>query len=223
MSEKISVWDVPTRVFHWTLVLSFCGVFLTSESERYRDIHVMLGYTMLGLIAFRVLWGFVGTRYARFSSFLFKPGHVLAYVTVLAKGKARHFVGHNPAGSVAIWLLLLLAIVSGVSGVLLFQDIGGEVMEELHELLSFAMLAVVAVHLAGVAVSSILHRENLVRAMVTGTKVGEREQGAERTHVWLGVIMLAVVVAFWLAYPAFNTVSSDAAVTHAGKHDDDDD
>lgn len=223
MSEKTRVWDVPTRVFHWTLVLSFCGAFLTSESERYRDIHVMLGYTMLGLIAFRLLWGFIGTRYARFSSFLFTPGEVLAYVSDLAKGKARHFVGHNPAGSVAIWLLLLLATGSGVSGVLLFQDIGGEAMEELHEALSFGMLAVVAVHVAGVMVSSVMHRENLLRAMVTGTKDGEREQGAERSYIWLGVIMLAVVVSFWTAYPALSTTPSVAAATHAGQHDDDDD
>ncbi|MBU0622717.1 MAG: cytochrome b/b6 domain-containing protein [Gammaproteobacteria bacterium] len=223
MSEGIRVWDVPTRVFHWTLVLSFCGAFLTSESERYRDIHVMLGYTILGLIVFRLLWGFIGTRYARFDSFLFTPGEVLGYVSDMVKGKARHFVGHNPAGSVSIWLLLLLAAGSGVSGVLLFQDIGGDAMEELHEVLSFGMLAVVAVHVAGVVVSSILHRENLLRAMITGTKSSEREQGAERSYIWLGVIMLAVVVAFWAGYPAFSATPSGAVATHAGHHDDDDD
>lgn len=223
MSEGTRVWDVPTRVFHWTMVLSFCGAFLTTESERYRDIHVMLGYTMLGLIAFRLLWGFIGTRYARFGSFLFTPGEVFTYVSDLAKGKARHFVGHNPAGSVAIWLLLLLAIGSGVSGVLLFQDIGGDAMEELHEVLSFGMLAIVAVHVAGVAVSSVLHRENLLRAMITGTKGGDREQGAERSYIWLGVIMLGVVVAFWTGYPAFSAASSGAVTAHAGQHDDDDD
>jgi cytochrome b len=222
MSQRILVWDVPTRVFHWLLVLSFCGAFLTAESERYRDIHVMLGYTLLGLIAFRLVWGFFGTRYARFRSFLFKPGELVAYVSSLAKGNSEHYVGHNPAGSVAIWLLLALGISSGVAGVLLFQDIGGDLLEELHEVLSFAMLAVVAVHIAGVAVSSIMHRENLVRSMITGFKYGNPNKGINRSHAWLGVIMLAAVVTFLVAYPEVGVAASGEAASHAGQHDDDD-
>lgn len=197
MNQKILVWDVPTRVFHWLLALSFTGAFLTAESERYRDIHVMLGYTLLGLIAFRLLWGFAGTRYARFRSFLFSPAELLAYLASLVSGKPRHYVGHNPAGSLAIWLLLLLGFTSGVTGLVLYQDIGGDMLEELHEFLANAMLAVVGVHLAGVAVSSLMHRENLARAMITGRKSAEPEAGIKRAHAWLGVIMLAVIVAFW--------------------------
>ena len=223
MSERIQVWDVPTRVFHWSMVLSFCGVFLTSESERYRDIHVMLGYTLLGLIVFRVLWGFVGTRYARFASFLFTSGEVLTYVSAMIKGRAERYVGHNPAGSVAIWLLLFLTIGAGASGVLLFQDIGGDMMEELHEVLSFAMLAVVAVHIVGVVVSSILHRENLVRAMITGTKEADPEAGEERSYAWLGVIMLLAVVTFWAGYSALSAMAPAEVAGHAEQHDDDDD
>lgn len=214
MYTRIRIWDVPTRVFHWTLVLSFAGVFLTSESERYRDIHVLLGYTMLGLLAFRLLWGFVGTRYARFSSFLYTPGQVIAYLHDLIRGRAAHYVGHNPAGSVAIWLLLALAAGAGISGVLLFQDVGGDAMEELHEALSFAMLAVVAVHVAGVALSSLLHRENLVRAMITGSKQGEAGQGTTRSYAWLGVIMLAVVVAFWTTYDVSGAGASGEMASH---------
>lgn len=222
MSSRILVWDVPTRVFHWLMVLSFAGAYLTAESERYRDIHVVLGYTLLGLIAFRLLWGFFGTRYAQFRSFLFKPGEIAAYALSLVKGRPAHYVGHNPLGSVSIWLLLGLGIVAGVSGVLLFEDIGGDALEELHELASNAMLAVVFIHIAGVAVSSVLHRENLARAMVTGFKSGEPEQGIRRSYLWLGVIMLAAAVAFWVGYPATGLVAQDAQATHAG-HDDDDD
>lgn len=224
MSERIQVWDVPTRVFHWSLVLSFCGAYLTAESERYRDIHVMLGYTVLGLIAFRLLWGFVGTRYARFSSFLFKPGDVIAYMASLAQGKAERYVGHNPAGSVAIWLLLALALASGGSGVLLFQDIGGDAMEESHEVFSFAMLVVVLLHVAGVVVSSIMHGENLVRAMITGKKVAgdEREQGEGRSYGWLGAIMLVALATFWAGYSAFSAMAPEQNLSQ-GEHDDDDD
>ena len=158
MSQRILVWDVPTRVFHWLLVLSFCGAYLTAESERYRDIHLVLGYTLLGLIGFRLLWGFFGTRYAQFRSFLFKPGEIAAYALSLLKGKPAHYIGHNPLGSVAIWLLLGLVVLSCVSGVLLFQDIGGDALEELHEFTSNTILVIVLLHIAGVAVSSVLHR-----------------------------------------------------------------
>jgi cytochrome b len=213
MSQRILVWDVPTRVFHWLLALSFGGAFLTAESERYRDIHVALGYTLLGLIAFRLLWGFFGTRYARFRSFLFRPGEIVAYVSSLLKRKPAHYVGHNPAGSVAIWLLLLLGTLSGVTGVVLFQDMGGDAVEELHEVVSNAMLAAVLIHIAGVVVGSLMHRENLVRAMITGFKQAKPDQGIKRSYAWLGVIMLAVVVAFWVNYSAIVPMASGENVS----------
>jgi len=219
--RSVLVWDVPTRVFHWLLVLSFTGAYLTAESELDRDIHVVLGYTLLGLLAFRLLWGFFGTRYAQFRSFLFKPGEIMAYSLSMLKGKPAHYIGHNPLGSVSVWLLLGLGILSGVSGVLSFQDIGGDAMEEMHEFVSNAMLAVVLIHIAGVVVSSVLHRENLVRSMVTGFKSAEPEQGIRRSYLWLGVIMLAAVVAFWVGYPATGLVTPGADAAHAEQHDDD--
>lgn len=200
MSQRVLIWDVPTRVFHWLLVLSFTGAYLTAESELDRDIHVVLGYTLLGLLAFRLLWGFFGTRYAQFRSFLFKPGEIMAYSLSMLKGKPAHYIGHNPLGSVSVWLLLGLGILSGVSGVLSFQDVGGDAMDEVHEFVSNAMLAVVLIHIAGVVVSSVLHRENLVRSMVTGFKSAEPEQGIRRSYLWLGILLLAAVVAFWLDY-----------------------
>ena len=141
VTRRILVWDVPTRVFHWLLVLSFTVAFLTAESERTRDIHVLSGYILLGLLAFRLLWGFIGTRYARFGSFLFGPGEVVSYVRSLVKHKPAHYLGHNPAGSVAIWLLLALGFASAVSGVMVYQELGGDALEELHEVSSYAMLA----------------------------------------------------------------------------------
>lgn len=222
MIQRILVWDIPTRVFHWLLVLSFGGAYLTAESERYRDIHVVLGYTLLGLIAFRLLWGFFGTRYAQFRSFLFRPGEVITYVQSLLKGKPAHYVGHNPAGSVAIWLMLALGISTGLAGVLLFQDVGGEALEELHEFASNAMLAIVCIHIAGVVVSSVLHRENLVRSMITGFKSAEPEQGISRSYLWLGVIILVAVIAFWTNYQATGLVGPGTDATHSEQHDDDD-
>ncbi|MEZ5449519.1 MAG: cytochrome b/b6 domain-containing protein [Thiolinea sp.] len=106
MKQRILVWDVPTRIFHWAFALSFAGAYLTSESERYADIHYALGYLFAGLLVFRLIWGLVGTRYARFGSFLFAPGQVLTYVRSLLSSAPQHYIGHNPAGALAIVLLL---------------------------------------------------------------------------------------------------------------------
>lgn len=202
MTQKILIWDVPTRVFHWMLVASFAGAYYTADSERYRDIHVMLGYILFGLIGFRVMWGFVGTRYAQFGSFLFKPSEVVAYLTSLIQRKPSQYLGHNPAGSVAIWLLLLLGVSSAATGVMALKDIGGDLVVEWHDLVSEGMLVIVAVHVLGVLVSSVMHRENLVRSMITGFKKGEQDQGIHYAYAWLGVAMLASTVIFWLVYSA---------------------
>lgn len=194
--KLILVWDIPTRVFHWVLALSFAGAFLTAETERYRDLHVALGYVMLGLIAFRLVWGFVGTRYARFASFLFNPAQVVGYLRSLLQRRPQHYVGHNPAGGLAIFLLLGLGLTTALSGVLLYQEIWGEAFEDLHEGAANFMLAVVMIHIAGVAVSSRLHHENLVRAMLTGYKTADTEAGIVRAHAWLGVIMAAMIGTF---------------------------
>lgn len=217
MSQRILIWDIPTRVFHWALALSFAGAYLTTETERYRDLHIALGYVMLGLIAFRLIWGLVGARYARFSSFLFRPAEIAAYVKTLLQRHPKRYLGHNPAGAVAIFLLLGLGLLSGISGVLLYLEVGGEMFEELHEGAANLMLAVVVMHIAGVMVSSLLHRENLVRAMFNGYKSGEPGQGITRSFTWLGVIMAIVIAAFLTFYqPAGSGKVGDTHSMHHG-------
>ncbi|NMF91497.1 cytochrome b/b6 domain-containing protein [Aromatoleum petrolei] len=220
-ATRVRVWDVPTRVFHWTFALCFAGAWLTSDSERLRDLHVMLGYTFAGLAAFRVLWGLVGTRYARFASFIFSPRELVAYVKSLLAMKPRHYLGHNPAGAIAIFAMLGLAALIALSGFATYQDIGGEWLEELHEGAASTMLAIVFVHIAGVGVSSLLHRENLVRAMLTGNKPGTPAQGIRQTHRIVGAVLLAAVLGFWWSY---QTGATDAwlpqLTTTADRHHD---
>jgi cytochrome b len=218
MEKRILVWDAPTRLFHWLLAASFAGAFLTGDSERWRDVHLLLGYTVAGLIGFRLVWGLIGTRYARFRSFLFSPREMLRYLRSLAAGSPQHHLGHNPAGSLAIFLLLALGLMTAATGYATYNELGGEWLAELHEACAFAMLAVVGVHIAGVVVSSLLHRENLVRAMITGRKAGEPSQSIRRSHAWLAAGMLAVVAAFWVWYPTTQPVQAQA-VEQRGQDD----
>jgi cytochrome b len=200
MTQRILVWDVPTRVFHWLQVLSFVTAYLTAFSERLRNYHVALGYILLGLLVFRLLWGFIGTRYARFSSFLFNPWESIAYLLTMVKGKPAHYLGHNPAGSVSVWLLLSLGIFICVTGVLALQDDASDLVVAMHGVATNVMLGVILLHLLGVLTSSILHRENLLRSMFTGFKFAESDEGIQRAYNWLGVLMVIAVVVFWFVY-----------------------
>ncbi len=195
--QRILVWDLPTRVFHWLLAASFLGAFLTAESERYRDIHVVLGYTVLGLVAFRFVWGLIGTRYARFASFPVAPRRVLGYLKSLLTPAPQHHVGHNPAGSLAIYAILALALLAGASGYAAYNEIGGETLAELHEGAANAMLGLVLVHIAAVIVSSLLHRENLVAAMLNGYKRGRAGEGIRSKHWFVAAVVLLATVGFW--------------------------
>lgn len=169
-SKPVRVWDLPTRLFHWSLVACFATAFLTSESEKLRDVHVLAGYSLAGLVAFRLLWGFVGSPHSRFADFLPTPRKLIDYLKSLMDGEPQHYLGHNPAGAVAIFALLGLGFAAAASGWAVYEDMGGHFMEELHEVAANGMMAVVAIHIAGVVVSSWLHKENLVRAMITGWK-----------------------------------------------------
>jgi cytochrome b len=220
MQSRILVWDFPTRIFHWTLALSFTGAFLTAESERLRDIHLLCGYLVLGLIGFRLVWGIIGSRHARFTAFVRGPAAVLGYLRSLLAGKPEHHVGHNPAGAIAIVLLLGVGLGTGIAGWMTFNDIGGDMLEELHEGLANAMLALVAIHLAGVLVSSAVHRENLVGAMVSGYKYGPKSAGIASRHGIIAILLVAAVAAFgWTLTQGKLPALSGAAVVAAEKAD----
>lgn len=199
-AERVRVWDLPTRIFHWSFAACFAGAWLTADSERLRDLHVMLGYTFAGLLAFRLLWGIIGTRYARFASFTFAPRALMSYLRSLAALRPEHHPGHNPAGAVAIFAMLGLGLLIAVSGYATWREIGGDWLEDLHEGAASAMLAVVGIHLAGVFVSSLLHGENLAAAMFSGMKRGRAGEGIRRPQRIVGMLLLALVIGFWVAW-----------------------
>ena len=223
--RKVLVWDAPVRVFHWLMVLSFAGAYLTAESERWRLAHVTLGYTMAGLVAFRVLWGFVGTRHARFASFVRGPAAVARYLRGLVSGRSDEAAGHNPAGALAIIALLGMTVVVVAAGWATYNDIGGGWLEELHEGAANVMLAIVGVHIAGVLLATWLHHENLIGAMVTGRKRARPEDAVRSAWRGVAVLILAAVLAFW--WLQWDTGASAGAANGTAvsvkKHDRDDD
>lgn len=219
--KSILIWDLPLRLFHWLFAASFAGAWLTAESDEWLSLHTFLGYLMLGLIVFRLVWGLIGSRYARFSSFLYGPRAGLAYLSQTLSGTAKRHLGHNPAGSQVVFLLLGLGLLVGLSG--LFAQGGeeqqgaaagvlgyalGKAIKEGHEFLAELMLLLVFVHLAGVALESWLHRENLPRSMVTGRKQAEADVPAARPNILVAALLLlavAVFAAWWFQYRGSET------------------
>lgn len=199
--QKILVWDWPVRLGHWLMVGGFIVAWLTSESETFRLLHVISGATVLAVATFRLPWGFIGSRYARFVDFVRGPGAVKDYTAGLLKLEPAHHVGHNPAGGWAIVLLLGLGILTGLSGWANYNEIGGDFLEELHEGLAVTMLTVVFIHIAGVLSGSLMHGENLVRAMLNGRKLGMPGEAIRSARPLAGAVLLAwvAIAGWWIA------------------------
>ncbi|PKO48667.1 MAG: cytochrome B [Betaproteobacteria bacterium HGW-Betaproteobacteria-4] len=199
--QKILVWDWPVRLGHWLMVGGFILAWLTSESESLRLVHVLSGGTVVAVALFRLPWGFIGSRYARFVDFVRGPGSVVDYLRSLIRLDPDHHTGHNPAGGWAIVLLLGLGIATGLVGWAMYNELGGDWLEELHEGLAATMLTVVFIHVAGVISGSLLHGENLVRAMITGHKQGSPEKAIPSARPLAAIFLLVWVGAasWWLA------------------------
>lgn len=199
--KKILVWDWPVRLGHWLMVGGFILAWLTSESETWRLVHAFSGSVVITVALFRLPWGFIGSRYARFVDFVRGPGSVVDYLHSLIRLEPDHHTGHNPAGGWAIVLLLALGIATGLVGWAMYNELGGEWLEELHEGLAATMLTVVVVHVAGVISGSLLHGENLVQAMITGHKRGSPEEAIPSARPLAAIFLLVWVAAasWWLA------------------------
>ena len=198
-NKPVRVWDIGIRLFHWSLVTAFAVAYITSGDDDLEIIHTYAGYIIGGLLVFRLVWGFVGTKYARFSSFIFSPQTTIQYLKNMMRGKAGHFLGHNPAGGAMVFLLLLSLTCTVFAGLKTYAADGkgplavnsisivptaraddegkpgqdkhkDHFWKEIHEFLGNFTLALVLLHVAGVIVSSRLEHQNLAKAMVTGRK-----------------------------------------------------
>ena len=180
-SSSVKAWDPLIRIFHWSLVVFVLLAFLSEDD--WSTLHLWSGYAVTLLIGFRLLWGLVGTRNARFTSFVRSRRAVVQHLKAMLTFKAPHYLGHNPAAAVMVILLLTSIALVAFSGMVLIAGGGqgplaatffstwhGEWVEEIHEFFANFTLLLVIFHLAGVLFSSLLEGENLAKAMVTGRK-----------------------------------------------------
>jgi cytochrome b len=199
--QQIRVWDLPVRLGHWTMAGGFALAWITGDSEEWRLVHVYAGSAVLAVALFRLLWGFIGSRHARFINFVRGPAAAISYLKNLTNLSPPHYTGHNPAGGLTILALLTLAIASSVTGWFIYQEMFGSWPVKLHDMLATAMLGLVVIHLAGVAAGSIVHKENLVRAMITGRKTGALTEAISRPGYIAALVLISWTVAasWWLA------------------------
>lgn len=208
-NKSIKVWDVFARIFHWTLVGVMICQYLTGD--RFKNVHIKLGYFLICLVLARILWGFFGSKHARFSDFVYGPGTIISYLKGLIKSNPRHYLGHNPAGGLMIIILLFSLLVTAFTGLKTLGSRGQgpladegisivrltyadedkhddnddhqtyrkghkeknpkyEFWKEIHESMTGFMIFLIIVHISGVIVSSWVHKENLILAMITGRK-----------------------------------------------------
>jgi cytochrome b len=206
------VWDLPVRITHWLLLLAVIGSYVTYKlGLAWFKVHVWCGYTVLVLAAFRILWGLVGTRHARFAGFVRGPATTLRHATDLARGKASRHAGHNPLGAWMVLLLLGALLVQALTGLFsndeiastgpLYGSVGNTLslrLTTVHRLLFDGIAAAIALHVAAVLAYQLLKKEPLIRAMFTGRKPAVAVAAEDVIHssrLWLAGALLALLIA----------------------------
>lgn len=214
------VWDLPLRVFHWLLAASLVASYVTARiGYDVRQYHMWLGYWMIGLLTFRLAWGFLGTRHSRFGSFLPRPAQVAAHLRETLTGAEKPTAGHNPVGSLMVFAVLILLAMQALSGLFMDDDIyyagpyANAVSEQLRDVMAFlhhnvinVILALAAIHILAVCYFSLYRKQRLIRAMFTGRKSSDvvpAEEAIRDSRLWVAaVIAIAVFGAiFWLGWP----------------------
>ncbi len=190
--------DAPVRVMHWLLALSFLGAYLTADGERWRLVHVTLGYTMAGLLVARLAWGVFGPRPARLSMLWRKLQGLPAWCKAALGGRIDWRQGQNLLLAATVALLLVSIAPLTLSGLAVYQEWGGsDVLEEVHEFFGNGLLALVLAHVGVVLGLSLLRRRNLVAPMVTGRTAGAGPDLVKRPFAGVAALLLAAVLAFW--------------------------
>ncbi len=183
-TAQIKVWDIATRIFHWSLVTLFIAAYASEDD--FMNFHATAGYIIGGLIVFRLIWGLIGPHHARFSDFVKSPEEVKRYLKDVLLFRAKRYIGHNPAGGYMVLALIITLIFTTLTGMMAYgaTEFAGPFaawlgtvskstahnLEEVHEFFANFTVLLVLIHVSGVVIASLQHRENLVRSMINGYK-----------------------------------------------------
>jgi len=217
LSKSALVWDLPLRVFHWLFACTVIASWYTSDQEHdLIELHMQLGYFALGLLIFRIIWGVVGTKHARFISFVPKPKQLLAYIKSLKHDRVPASVGHNPLGSLMVVLMIILISLQAISGLFINDDVFSagpynaiaskdveQVMAFLHHNVFDYMIAAIALHLLAVFYYIRIKKESMIVPMITGKKPAKHINDSdviEHSRLWLAafIIIIVTVFVYWL-------------------------
>lgn len=225
-NKQIKIWDLPVRIFHWLLVLTIIAAYATNSlGVSYFKYHVWCGYMVIVLVCFRVLWGFVGTYHARFTSFIRNPVTAFKYAMSYFKRNSSHYAGHNPLGAVMVVILLVGLLVQAISGLFandeifnlgpLYGYVSNELslrLTSLHRQLFYWILGAIALHVLAVLVHVFFKRENIIKAMLTGKKnftFYSEVRPITSSKIWLAIAILILLSAglAWIILHAPEAVS----------------
>lgn len=216
MTNKLLIWDIPVRLFHWLLVISLLASWYTSDGERgLIDYHLKLGYFILGLIIFRIIWGVFGTKYAKFSQFIPKRAALFNYLQNFKQEKNYTTVGHNPLGGLMVVFMLALILSQAISGLFMHDDVftAGPYYESasssvqrfmsfIHNNVFDVIIIVSILHISAVFYYLLVKKANLILPMITGYKANSdgNKRGIKSSKVLLALIIILIVAIFlyWL-------------------------
>tara|TARA_R110001583_G_scaffold28426_2_gene100883 strand:+ start:19748 stop:20434 length:687 start_codon:yes stop_codon:yes gene_type:complete len=222
MKKSSLVWDLPLRVFHWLFALTIFSSWFTIE-QGYIENHMLLGYFALSLVIFRILWGFFGSKHSQFSSFFPTPKKLINYIIAIRKGNSPYVAGHNPLGSLMVFVMILLICFQAVSGLFIddgifsagpYHDVFGEnfesVMKFIHHKFFDLMIIAIVFHISAIAFYWKVKKQNLVVPMITGKKPAEEIK--EEDEIPHSKIVLAIVLAIMVAVFVYWLVVINAPV-----------
>lgn len=195
--RPLLVWDLPLRLFHWSLVICFVGAWLSAESERWKLWHVSFGYSMGLLLVWRLMWGVAGSRYARFSQFVTGPAAVKAYLLSYIERRPQQHIGHNPAGAWAIVAILATILLTVVSGYFIYERDAGEWVANLHELVADSLMGLVGLHVSAVLLMALVYKKNLVLPMLSGKKSVAPSEAITPPHIAQALLLFGALAILW--------------------------
>lgn len=200
LSKRMMSWDAVVMVSHWLLAICFVGAVITQDSEKYRLLHVTMGYTMFGLVAFRLVWGFIGGKYARFNSIYPRIKKVIEYLKSLFTAEPQAFIGFHAIGFLAAYLLLAVILMVTISGYIVYEELGPDLFEDLHETLGNLLIAIVVIHIGGVVINAGIQKVKL--AMSTEQTGAAKRVAASiersRPYKWMAALIILAVTYFWV-------------------------